>query len=291
MIKFLVGIDGGGTGTRALIVCFDGAFLGLGEAGPSALGQGIDSAWSTIELAIRRGFESAGLDIPSWSRCAVGAGLSGINNPRWREEFVVKDPGFAKLEVETDAFTTLLGAHVGKPGAVIAVGTGTVGEAMRVDGARVSVGGWGFPAGDEGSGAWLGLQAVHLAQCAMDDQCEAGLLARYIWEKCGSDRNSMQTWCATAGQFAFAQLAPAIFDAAPRDPAAAILLERAAAALDAMALALDPVGELPLALCGSVGKKLQGRLSASIRRRCVPAQQEPTMGALMLIKNSLGLTI
>ena len=40
------------------------------------------------------------------------------------EKFRAANPGFAGLAVETDAGTTLLGAHEGKPGAIIALGTG-----------------------------------------------------------------------------------------------------------------------------------------------------------------------
>ena len=75
----------------------------------------------------------------------------------------------------------LLGAHEGRPGAIVAAGTGSVGEALRRDGLRVAVGGWGFPVGDEGSGAWLGLRAMRETHRAID-----GRARRRPAGRCGS---------------------------------------------------------------------------------------------------------
>ena len=56
MVEFLIGVDGGGTTTRALLARRDGAVIGQGRAGPSALGQGIAKAWEQIQVAIRQAF-------------------------------------------------------------------------------------------------------------------------------------------------------------------------------------------------------------------------------------------
>ncbi|HEV7914464.1 MAG TPA: BadF/BadG/BcrA/BcrD ATPase family protein [Albitalea sp.] len=289
MVEFLVGVDGGGTSTQALVARRGGPVFGQGEAGPSALGQGIAPAWQQIELAIRRAFADGGVAAPSWDRCALGAGLSGVSNRPWRDEFVARNIGFATLIAETDSFTMLLGAHGGKPGAIVAAGTGSMGEVLRADGSRFCVGGWGFPVSDEGSGAWLGLRAVRLAQCAMDGRINAGPLSRHVWATCGADRDTLQAWCDHAGQFAYAQLARAVFDHEATDPAAAQLLTRAVNALDAIALALDPHGGLPLAVCGSIGRRLAERLSPAVRSRLVDAAEGPAAGALTLIRRA-GLT-
>ncbi|CAG1017935.1 glucosamine kinase [Burkholderiaceae bacterium] len=287
MVEFLVGVDGGGTATRALLARRGGPVLGQGHAGPSALGQGIAAAWAQVQLAVTNAFASAGIDVPPWERCAVGAGLSGVSNRPWRDEFVARNPGFGRLIAETDSYTMLLGAHGGKPGAIVAAGTGSIGEVLRPDGTRFSVGGWGFPVSDEGSGAWLGLRAVRLAQCALDGRINAGALARHVWQTCGDSRDSLQAWCDHAGQFAYAQLAPAVFSHEAADPAAAQLLAGAVASLDAIALALDPQGGLPLAVCGSIGRRLAGRMSPAVRSRMVDAADGPAAGALTLIRHAV----
>lgn len=291
MIEFLIGVDGGGSGTRACIAHRDGPVIGHGTAGPSALGQGIPAAWTQVLRAIEQAFAASRLAAPQWHQCALGAGLSGVSNRPWRDQFVATDPGFGRLLVETDAFTTVLGAHQGRPGAIVAAGTGSVGEVLRSDHTRFSVGGWGFPVGDEGSGAWLGLRAVRLAQCAMDSRINAGTLVRSVWQQCGADRDTLQAWCDHAGQFAYAQLAVAVFDAEPSDPAAANLLSRAVASLDAMALALDPHGGLPLSICGSIGRRLAPRLSPAVRSRIVDADNDALAGAMTLIRLAINQPI
>ena len=290
MVEFLIGVDGGGTATRAFLARRDGAVIGRGQAGPSALGQGIAAAWSQVELAVRKAFDSARVTVPAWDRCALAAGLSGVSNHPWRDAFIARNIGFDPLVAETDSFIMLLGAHGGKPGAIVAAGTGSMGEVLRPDGTRSTVGGWGFPVGDEGSGAWLGLHAVRIAQCALDGRANPGTLAHRVWDACGSNRDTLQAWCDNARQFAFAQLAPAVFDCEPTDPAAAHLLSRAVHALEAIALAIDPQGRLPLAVCGSVGRRLAPRLSPAVRSRLVEAQSAPAVGALTLIRQSVHAT-
>jgi len=283
-VEYLLGVDGGGSGTRALLARRDGAVIGRGRAGPSALGQGLAQAWRNVELAVRDAFASAHLGVPVWERCAVAAGLSGVSHHPWRDAFVADNIGFAHLVAETDSFTTLLGAHGGKPGVILVAGTGSVAEALRPDASRSIVGGWGFPVGDEGSGAWLGLQAARHAQRAIDGRAKVGPLARAVWAACGAERNALQSWCDRAGQFAYASLAPAVFEHESRDPAAAALLQRATAALEAMAFAIDPKGQLPLAVSGSVGLRLAPRMSPALRSRQVAAAHGSEAGALILIR-------
>jgi glucosamine kinase len=286
MVDYLIGVDGGGSGTRALVHPVRGGAAASGAAGPSALQQGIPQAWDNVLLAVRRAFEAAGLAVPAWDRCALAAGLSGVSHAPWREAFLSRNPGFAVLEAETDSYTMLLGAHGGQPGAILIAGTGSIAEALRADGSRATVGGWGFRVDDEGSGGWLGLQAVRHGLAAFDGRANASPLARRVWIHCGEDRESLQEWCASAGQFEFAQLARAVFECEESDPAAARLLAQATSALEELALAVDPRGRLPLAVAGSIGERLVPRLRPFVRSRIVPAQAGPAEGALMLARRA-----
>jgi glucosamine kinase len=286
MIKYLLGVDGGGTGTRVLLATRGGAVLAQANAGPSALGQGVSAAWRNILDGVQQAFALAGLPVPDWSQCALGAGLSGVHHQPWADEFVTTNPGFARIAVENDAYIALLAAHGGLPGAMVAAGTGSVGEALYADGTRHQVSGWGFPVGDEGSGAWLGLRAVAHAQEVMDRRLPGGPLAASIHQQCGNHRDALQAWCATAGQNEYAQLAPTVF-ASATDPAAEALLVEAAAAIERMAAALDPEATLPLAICGSVGRQLLPRLAGATRARCIASPRDAVHGALTLVHQSL----
>jgi glucosamine kinase len=200
-----------------------------------------------------------------------------------RAAFVAAAPAYARLVLDTDAAASLAGAHRDSPGAVVLAGTGAVGEALRRDGSRVSASGWGFPVGDEGSGAWLGLRAMAEAQRALDGRAPAGALARALWAACGAEREALLGWCERAGQRAYARLAPLVFETAVADPAAAALLARAARSLDAVVRALDPAAELPLVVGGSVGRRLAPRLAAEARARLVEPAGDAADGALLLL--------
>jgi glucosamine kinase len=286
-IRYVIGIDGGGTGTRARLTRTDGEVLSSARAGPSALGQGVLQAWDNVSQAIKESFQIANL--PDWlpEECAVGLGLAGAIVATHRRDFMQAANRFGKIELASDGYTTLLGAYCGRPGAVVAAGTGSIGEALRDDGEHVSVGGWGYPVGDEGSGAWIGMRAMREAQHVSDGRAPAGSLVHAIWSVAGNSRDALLTWCERAGQHEYAALAPLVFDAEASDPKAAQLLNDAARALDAIALALDPDGRLPLVISGSIGQRLQPRLAPSIRARLVAPAGDAIDGALRLIRAQL----
>ena len=89
---------------------------------------------------------------------------------------------------------------------------------------------------------------------------------------CGDEREALQEWCATAGQFEFAQLARAVFECEASDPAAARLLEQATLALEELALAIDPRGGCRWPSAGSIGERLAPRMRPFVRSRIVAAK-------------------
>lgn len=284
-IHYAIGIDGGGTSTRARVVHRSGVVVGEGKAGASGLTQGIGRAWRHIEEAISKatgGRLQAGWPEPVPANCALGLGLAGANNAAWQAECLAADPGYASLKLESDAVTALLGAHGGHPGALVIVGTGAVGLALLPDGQRRSSGGWGFPSGDEGSGADLGLQAVNLTQRALDGRTLPGPLTLAVLQATGGTPEALLAWCGAAGQGEYASLTPLIFLHEASDPDAARLLERALHQLEALARAVDPTHTLPLVVAGSVGQRLAPRLCALVGACVVPPQGDAMDGALTL---------
>ena len=288
-IRCLIGVDGGGTLTRvrlwaAQCPASSAAVVGEGMAGPSALGQGIAQAWRNIGDAIADAFAKAGEAPIPLAHCVIGLGLSGVHHAPWRDAFLAANPGYAGIAVHPDSHAALIGAHGGQPGLIVIAGTGSVGEAMYADGTSARVGGWGFPSGDEGSGASLGLRAAQVAQYAMDGRGPSGSLAEAVLAVTGRSTAQLQAWCALARQFEYASLAPLVFDAEPTDPVAAELLAGAVEAIEATLFALDPTAELPLVMLGSVGQRLQQRLSTWEQARCVRPAGDAMDGALLLAR-------
>jgi glucosamine kinase len=286
MIDYLIGVDGGGTGTRVRLAGFSThgiSELAQGTSGPSGLGLGIARAWASVQDAVAQAFAAAGIEQPPLDCIAIGLGLAGVHNRQWAREFEQADPGYAALRLETDAFSTLLGAHGGNPGAIVAIGTGSVGEVLQPDGTRREVGGWGFPAGDEASGGWIGLAAINHIEQVIDGRRPGSAFADAVIDVCGGNRAAIQVWLGQATQTTYASLAPLVLQHAD-DTAARAILTKAGEEAAAIARALDPDGTLPLALCGGLGSALRDWLPPALAARARVPEGDSARGALKMIE-------
>jgi glucosamine kinase len=291
MIEYLIGVDGGGTGTRVRLARADGTELAQAASGPSGLALGIEAAWAAVREAIDAAFRAAGMAPAEPARCAIGLGLAGVHNRLWAQAFVAADPGYGALRLDTDGHTTLIGAHAGAPGTIVAIGTGSVGQALLPDGTQREVGGWGFPSGDEASGGWIGLQAMNHIQKVIDGRLASTPFASALIDACrgvsdsaGTNaRDAVQVWLGHATQTRFASLAPLVVAHAASDPVARRILERAGEEIALIAHALDPSATLPLALCGGLGAPLRDFLPPALLERCVTPAGDAASGALRMI--------
>jgi len=284
-VRYCVGIDGGGTGTRVVVADAQGVELAQGAGAASGLGLGIEPAWQAIEAAVAQAFASVALTL-DWRECALGCGLAGANNPEWLAAFVAKAPGLAALAVQSDAYTTLLGAHGGSPGVIVALGTGSIAAALDENGHCRTAGGYGFPSGDEASGAWLGLRAIAHAQQALDGRVVPDAFSEELLARTGAtDRASLVIWCCGATQPAYAALAPTVL-AHRSHPIAARLLRQAGADIAQLIDALDAGGPLPVALCGGLGASLADYVPVAHRARLAPPAADSAHGAVQLAQRA-----
>lgn len=291
LIDYAIGVDGGGTGTRVRLARADGTALAQGAAGPSGLGLGIARAWDAVQQAVAAAFAAAGVQQPSLDRIAIGLGLAGVHNKQWAARFLAENPGYAAIRLDTDGFTTLMGAHGGAPGAIVAIGTGSVGEVLFADGTRREVGGWGFPAGDEASGGWIGLRAINHIEQVLDGRRPRTPFADSVIAACGDDRgagrrDAIQAWLGKASQTDYASLAPLVLCHA-EDPVARAILLDAGREVARIADALDPQATLPLALCGGLGAALRDFLPAPLLARSTAPQGDSAAGALRMIMKEI----
>lgn len=290
MIDYLIGVDGGGSGTRVRIALPDGREVAHGQGAPSALSRGIAAAWLSIEDAIGAAFSSIGVARPTPGRLAIGLGLSGVHNACWAQEFANAAPAYQAFKLSHDGYTTLVGAHQGQPGIIIAIGTGSVGGALLADGSEREVGGWGFPSGDEASGGWIGLRAINHLQQVLDGRRPGSAFADGLKAVCGHERNAVQEWLANATQHTYATLAPVVVAHSATDPVAGAILADAAAEAAVMARTLDPGATLPIALCGGLGEPLRAYLPRDLQERTVAPAGDSASGALRMIATHLAHT-
>ncbi|MGH9967238.1 MAG: BadF/BadG/BcrA/BcrD ATPase family protein [Pyrinomonadaceae bacterium] len=165
----VLGVDGGGSKTHAVILDADQRIIGEGIAGPSnPLRVGIASAAAAVREAIDKACEAA--HIRREDILAAEIGLAGARRTelRARVREALSSLGIADIEVVSDSDIALYGATDGEAGVVVIAGTGSICCGVNARGKRVCAGGWGPVAGDEGSGAWIARRALRAIAQASD---------------------------------------------------------------------------------------------------------------------------
>jgi N-acetylglucosamine kinase-like BadF-type ATPase len=165
----VVGVDGGGSKTHAVIMEVNYRVLGEGAAGPSnPLRVGVVSAAAAIGEAIDKACVAA--QVRRTDLVAAEIGLAGARRSELRAR--MKDalanlevPG---IEVVSDADIALYGATNAEAGLVVVAGTGSVCCGINARSKRICAGGWGPVAGDEGGGSWIARRALQAIAHASD---------------------------------------------------------------------------------------------------------------------------
>ena len=281
----LLGIDGGGTSCRARLCTYSGQLLGEATTGPANLRLGLQQSFASIFDAAAQCLSQAGLPRSSLGKIVACLALAGASEPAYLAAAQSYPHPFRKAIVTTDAHAACIGAHGDHDGGVIVAGTGTVGWAM-VGGRTHRVGGWGMPISDEGSGAWLGCEAVRRLLWALDGRLAWSGLLRALGDKFGNDPHAIVTWAQSASPGDFGSLAPDVFEHAERgDPVARELVSLAAGHIDALAARLIAIGATRLALVGGCASFLAPSLDERTRSHQVEPAGDALSGALYLARS------
>jgi len=276
-----LGIDGGGSKCRVVIVDAADQLLGEGLGGPANPLRGMKVATDSILTATQQALLAAGMTFNDMSRLVAGAGLAGVNMPQYFQLVSEWQHPFAEFHLTSDLHTACIGAHKGEDGAVIIIGTGSCGLA-DVKGQCLDIGGHGFPYGDNGSGAWFGNQLVHHVLLHKDQIGAATLMTELLTEALG-----VSATLEIVGHFmhatptVFARYAPLVFAAAEQgDLVAAEIIQAGARHIENIALRLCSLDPQRLALIGGLAYKVQPYLSAQVQALITPAQASPEFGAV-----------
>ena len=165
-MSVVLGIDGGGTRTRASVVSGE-SVLAFAESGSiKRLRVGAEAAEENLRVLLSNVLKQAGIN----GVCAASVGvasstISGVGE--WIRNFF-SDFGVEQFEIVGDEVIALDAAFKGGPGILQIAGTGSNCIGRAPDGGRESAGGWRSRLGDEGSGYWIGLHAVRRALKAYD---------------------------------------------------------------------------------------------------------------------------
>lgn len=290
-MPIVLAVDIGRTGCRAALWNGDtlepeAVAMGDGSLGLGAV-HGPDIAEAAILAVVKPLLDAHGVECVD----AMGVGAPGaMEAPALARQLATQlahSLPVRTVAVTSDAITSHAGALGGKPGVVLAAGTGAVTVAIGAGGQFRRVDGWGPWIGDEGSGAWLGRCGLQAAARAGDGRGPAtalveaaarqfGSIGEFVM-KLGSDPNPARCMAA---------FAPAVADAARGgDAIAAQLLEAGAAALArsmiAAADALHASGQVTGVIIGglvNLGPVLLDPLHAALVRSGADFQLVPAEG-------------
>jgi N-acetylglucosamine kinase-like BadF-type ATPase len=262
-MNVILGVDGGGTRTRASIVA-DGRVLAHGENGSiKRLRVGAEAAETHLRALLKDVYAQAGVSGVQ----AASVGVASCSLPGTVEWItaVLQDFHAGRCDIVGDEVIALDAAFKGGPGILQIAGTGsnTIGRAP--DGSRECAGGWSSHLGDEGSGYWIGLHSVRRALKAYDREQPTRILKK-VGEIWGTPEigDLVNLGDSTPGPD-FAALAPAIDELANAgDPVAREVLQQAAADLVEFVMLVraklrrkhNIAGEVPVAWTGSVIEKM-----------------------------------
>jgi glucosamine kinase len=282
----LLGIDGGGTRCRARLAAPSGRVLGEGIAGPANIRFGLEESFAAVFEAASQCLRVAGLEQTATARITACLALAGATEPGDLAAARRHPLPFRTAVITSDVHAACVGAHAGKDGGVVVVGTGTIGFA-QLAGRYYRVGGWGFPVSDEGSGTWLGAEVLRGVLWAHDARIGWTPLLRDVFARFARDPHAIVALIGRARPKDYAALAPLVVAAAPSDPVAAALMRRAAAHVDALLAALAALGAGRLTLVGGLAAAIEPWLAADMRRRLAAPAGDALDGALMLARGAV----
>jgi N-acetylglucosamine kinase-like BadF-type ATPase len=241
--RAVVGVDGGGTKTHAVILDSKFVVLGEGFAGPSnPLRVGIVKAAAAVREAIDRACEAAKLRRTDLVAAEIGLAGASRNELRARMSEALHATGIGEIIVVGDADIALYGATEGEPGLIVIAGTGSICCGINGRGRKICAGGWGPLAGDEGGGAWIARRALRAIAHAADGRGAATSLTNAACSYFHvSDSNDLSTaiYAPTITNERLAGFGKFVIEAAKaKDRVACEILEEAGKELGTMAAAV-----------------------------------------------------
>lgn len=311
MAVFL-GIDGGGSKTSCLIGD-ETSVVGTGTAaGSNIVRVGEAQARESLASAIRQACTVANIKPSQIARVCVGLAGAGRTEISERVKSIVSElisgdtPGAIRSEAITvvgDMVIALEAAFGDGPGVIVIAGTGSIAYGRSRDGQIARAGGWGFAISDEGSGHWIGRNALAASLRAWDEsQAEHATLLEGLMKSWKIETREKLVLAANATPPPdFAALFPAVVDLANSgDPLARDVLTQAGIQLADRAgivirrLFLDS-GSIPVAMSGGVFRSsalVRQVFYNSLRSDCAnavlnPGVIEPVRGALEIARKGV----
>jgi len=303
-MKQVLGIDGGGTHTRAALADDEGRILSI------ASGASINPRHHDREV-LRERLEELVLAARGNHGAidAVFLALGGVSTAADAAEvqsiaLAVPALAGARITVDNDAIAALSGGLAGRPGMVLIAGTGSACLGIAAEGTRWWCGGWEAFADDAGSAYWMAVEAVRCAVRQEDGRLPASALHDLVfrrWDLAEPRALAERLSRPDVDRAAVAALAPHVLALALTDPQAALIVERAAGELARLVAVTagrtfggDPCDLIFTGGLANSGPPFTPMLIARIAElapsvRVVTPELPPVLGAVLEAMKSLGV--
>lgn len=231
-MPFFLGIDGGGTKTRC-ILGDEKSQLGTGSSSSSKVQRvGETCARDALAAAVHGACVQAGISPRRIARTV--AGITGSARPdiaAVMRDLMTSIVG-GEIEIVGDVEIAFEDAFGSRPGVIVIAGTGSIAYGRNSKGEIARAGGWGYAISDEGSGHWIGVEAVRAALRGRDCGQHSGLLKNLMTGLGALDFDDFIVRLNGSPPVDFASLFPVVLAASDNgDPKATEVLTRAARAL------------------------------------------------------------
>jgi N-acetylglucosamine kinase-like BadF-type ATPase len=219
MTHYVIGVDGGGTKTELALIDLEGNLVGMEKVGSTNY-QAVGGEQLRDELL--EGFSGlanvTNVDIDRVDHIFLGLAGAGRQTDQEEIKALFEDTVFAgKITVDSDAIVALAGAFGTNPGIILIAGTGAICFGSNQDGKIVRSGGWGYLLGDEGSGYYIGREAIIASLKDFDGRGEKTSLKENLkqrFELDSIDKIIPRIYQNKIDRVAIANIAPVVFELA-----------------------------------------------------------------------------
>ena len=179
---YILAIDAGQSETSCLIGLPDGSLMSSGLSGPSAV-PNVKLAEPMLRQAFTSSVNNALDTISPRPKKVAAAYLSLTGGIPIALKILPEIIQVDRIKAESDAVAALACGTYGGPGIALLSGTGSVAYIQNTQGIGKVIGGWGYLLGDEGSGFWIGMEAVRATIRAEDGRGPATPFTQEVMEQ------------------------------------------------------------------------------------------------------------
>ncbi|TMN71435.1 ATPase [Pseudoalteromonas sp. S1727] len=284
-LEYILAIDGGGTKTVAKLIHLPSGQEYSAHAGEASIYNDFNAAINSLQYVINTVCEQSGAQ---HKQILAVMGLAGGSSKSLAERVTATlqlgcDIEFAQLMIVSDAITSLYGANLGQPVAMLALGTGAVGARLTAQGDTKLIGGWGFLVDDFGGGARLGLSAVQRLLDEIDRFNEPkNQLTKQLSEQIGRDREHISGWLLNAKAVDYARFSPLIFGLKNQCDLADAVLNEHARQVERLIEKCRGDSQLPVIIIGGLADVTIALLDEQIQQNLSPRRGDSLVGAVIL---------